>query len=353
VTVSGNSVDNLSDSAYGGGIHVEDGTLNLNNVTITNNTSDGDGGGLHLNILATANIGNSILGGNTSTFSSSVDCSGTINSLGHNLIQDPTGCTIDGSIIGVLISLNPQLSTLADNGGATKTHALKINSPALDAGDNTTCELTDQRGFARPQGTTCDMGAYELRKGKFVYRSSAAQDGHLLESGENTSVGFWMDAASPYLALGDDSLRKQYRGLLSFGTASLPDTAVITRVTLRIKRESIVGGGNPVTTFQGFMLDLRKGSFGTSALQLTDFQANGNKTIGPLNTPISAGWYVFNLTSAKAYINKLATAGGLTQIRLRFQLDDNNDFVANHLRLYSGNAAAAQRPQLIVEYYIP
>jgi hypothetical protein len=43
----------------------------------------------------------------------------------------------------------------------------------------------------------------------------------------------------------------------------------------------------------------------------------------------------------------------LTQIRLRFKLDDNNNNVANFLSLYSGNAGAANRPQLIVEYYVP
>ena len=39
-------------------------------------------------------------------------------------------------------------------------------SPAIDAGDNSTCEATDQRGFARPydslgHGAICDIGAYE------------------------------------------------------------------------------------------------------------------------------------------------------------------------------------------------
>ena len=41
------------------------------------------------------------------------------------------------------------------------------------------------------------------------------------------------------------------------------------------------------------------------------------------------------------------------RIRLRFKLDDNNNTVANYLSLYSGNAPAASRPQLIIEYYLP
>jgi hypothetical protein len=49
----------------------------------------------------------------------------------------------------------------------------------------------------------------------------------------------------------------------------------------------------------------------------------------------------------------LATNGGLTQIRLRFKLDDNNNALANYLSLYSGNALAANRPQLVITYYVP
>ncbi len=183
--------------------------------------------------------------------------------------------------------------------------------------------------------------------------STATQDGWVLESAENSNVGRTMNSIATTLRLGDDAARKQYRSILSFNTSGLPDNAVITKVTLKLKRQGIVGGGNPVTVFQGFMADIRKGVFGTSVLQLTDWQAAAGKTIGPFTPTLSGGWYTLNLTSAKAYINKLATGSGLTQIRLRFKLDDNNNAVANYLSLYSGNAAAASRPRLIIEYYVP
>jgi hypothetical protein len=44
---------------------------------------------------------------------------------------------------------------------------------------------------------------------------------------------------------------------------------------------------------------------------------------------------------------------GTVQFRLRFGKDDNNNWIANYLQLYSGNAAAANRPQLVIEYYAP
>ncbi|RJP55070.1 MAG: DNRLRE domain-containing protein [Anaerolineaceae bacterium] len=188
---------------------------------------------------------------------------------------------------------------------------------------------------------------------KLVSKSINTQDGWILESGENTNLGGVTNVTSTTLRLGDDASRKQYRSILSFNTSGLPNNAVITKVTLKVKQQGVTGGGNPVNTFQGFMVDIRKGAFGTSALQITDWQANVNKSVGPFKPALTSGWYTINLTTSKAYINKLATASGLTQIRLRFKLDDNNNGVANFLSLFSGNASAAARPQLIVEFYVP
>ena len=102
------------------------------------------------------------------------------------------------------------------------------------------------------------------------------------------------------------------------------------------------------------MADIQNGYFGTSALEAADFQAPaGGAGYGPF-LPVAAGsWYSIDLTAGQANINKTAINGGLTQIRLRFKLATNGDAVANYLALYSGNAPAADRPQLIVTYYVP
>jgi hypothetical protein len=185
-----------------------------------------------------------------------------------------------------------------------------------------------------------------------IFRSSGAQDGWILETGENTTKGGTMNSADTTLRLGDDAAKKQYRAVLSFATNTLPDNAVITKVTLKVKKQAISGGGNPVAMFQSFMVDIKKGIFGTAALQASDFQTAATKSYGPFNTAVGA-WYAIPLTTGKAYVNKMTTGGGLTQIRLRFKLDDNNNAAANYLSIYSGNAPAASRPQLIVEYYVP
>lgn len=186
------------------------------------------------------------------------------------------------------------------------------------------------------------------------FLSVAPQDGWILESSETSNVGGTINASATTFNLGDNASKKQYRSILSFNTSSLPDTAVITAVTLKVKKQGIIGGGNPLSIFQGFMIDMKTGLFGTAALQATDFQAIASKTYGPFSPALVSNIYSISLTTGKAYINKLATNGGLTQIRLRFKLDDNNDAAANYLSLYSGNAAtAADRPQLMITYYVP
>ncbi|HEY3228182.1 MAG TPA: choice-of-anchor Q domain-containing protein, partial [Roseiflexaceae bacterium] len=88
------------------------------------------------------------------------DCliSGAITSSGHNLSSDSScGFTAGGD----LQNTNPLLGPLAANGGPTPTHALLPGSPAFEAGTNTGCPATDQRGILRPQGIFCDIGAFE------------------------------------------------------------------------------------------------------------------------------------------------------------------------------------------------
>ncbi len=82
-----------------------------------------------------------------------------------------------------------------------------------------------------------------------TFCSISAMDGWVLESGENTNQGRTLDSTASTVRLGDDMLRKQYRSLLSFATFSLPDNAIITKVTLNVKRQGLVGIGDPSRYF--------------------------------------------------------------------------------------------------------
>lgn len=61
------------------------------------------------------------------------------------------------------ISANPGLMPLANNGGPTRTHALRPDSPAINRGNNVAGLHFDQRGrgFPRVNGPRADIGAYE------------------------------------------------------------------------------------------------------------------------------------------------------------------------------------------------
>jgi len=176
VTISGNSAINtggVDNGGSGGGISVYNpATLNLNNVTIVNNNASasvpdlGAGGGIDV-YADTVNFKNTLIAGNTSS-GAGPDCAGTLASQGYNLVQDTAGCTIAGDTTGNIIGQDPLLGALTNNGGATQTHSLLPGSPAIDAGNpaapgngGNACEASDQRGVARPQGTRCDIGAYE------------------------------------------------------------------------------------------------------------------------------------------------------------------------------------------------
>ena len=183
-------------------------------------------------------------------------------------------------------------------------------------------------------------------------KSSAAQDGWVLESSETSNQGGSTNPTAATLILGDNATKQQYRSILHFDTSALPDNAEITRVILKLKRQSVTGT-NPFTTHGKITIDVRKGTFSNaSALQITDFQAAARKTgVGLIaNHPTSDGWYSTSLlTAAYSYINRT----GITQFRLRFQTDDDNDPAADFLRFYSGNATAANQPILVIEYSVP
>ena len=190
---------------------------------------------------------------------------------------------------------------------------------------------------------------------RLILTSIAAQDGWILESSENSNVGGSINNISSLIVLGDHASNKQYRSLLSFNTSGIPDNAIISGVKLRLKKQNINGGGNPISIFQGFMVDLKTGFFGTTAaLQAADFQSAVSQTLGPASPVLSNNTYTITLTAGASKINKLSTNSGLTQIRLRFKVDDNNNSFANYLSLFSSNTTTAvNRPQLVITYTLP
>jgi hypothetical protein len=89
------------------------------------------------------------------------DCQGMLNSLGFNLIEVTTNCSIQGLSPTDITGLDPLLSPLGHHGGPTFNHVLLPGSPAIEAGSPGACPSPDQRGLPRPVGSNCDIGAVE------------------------------------------------------------------------------------------------------------------------------------------------------------------------------------------------
>lgn len=163
-TVSGNA------ARYYGGI-LTNGNLAVINSTIAFNTStlSTEASGLYTR-NASLTLQNSIIADNVSSGEAS-DLGGVPGvqvSGANNLVVSSTlmFSGTDGAC--------PHLDPLADNGGPTRTHALRHDSPAIDNGDAAGSTF-DQRGVTRPQGAAADIGAFE--------RQSTDKDEILLASG--------------------------------------------------------------------------------------------------------------------------------------------------------------------------
>lgn len=165
-TISGNAAD-----SYGGGIYNDfGGTLSFVHVTLAANRGDtlgqlsepGGAAFYQADPNDTLYFENSILSKNMSgpNQEREEDCTGTISTGGVNVIMGVDGCTGFDSQHD-LIHKDPLLKPLASNDDTSATMALDPYSPAKDAAK--TGLNTDQRGISRPQGEGYDVGAFEFR----------------------------------------------------------------------------------------------------------------------------------------------------------------------------------------------
>jgi predicted outer membrane repeat protein len=175
-TFTGNSGD------MGGAIMVGTPTNPLGSLSVVNSTFTGNTAASFGNAIknfGTAVVTSSTLSDNpSSTSDGSISSTGTFT-LQNSIVADgtPNNCSAAGPITdgGHNISwpdtscpglnVDPNLGPLANNGGPTQTMALPLGSPAVDGVPATGagCPPTDQRGVSRPQGPSCDVGAFELQ----------------------------------------------------------------------------------------------------------------------------------------------------------------------------------------------
>jgi CARDB protein len=183
LTLKKSTLRNNVASSNGAGIFVDNGTVIIINSTISGNRANGAGGGIYASLNSgtsvtiqnstiaynqasrgggisrtngTFNITNTIIGNNTGT-TASPDCEGAIAAANFNIIENMAGCSITTGSNN--LNVDPQI----DNNltGAMLVHMPLAGSPAINAGTTSGCPSTDQQGSARPYGSSCDIGSIE------------------------------------------------------------------------------------------------------------------------------------------------------------------------------------------------
>ena len=182
-----------------------------------------------------------------------------------------------------------------------------------------------------------------------IFKSNRIYDGWVLESNENSNQGGSMNSTATTFYIGDDAKDRQFRGILSFNTGSIPDNAIITSAQVKIKRQGLTGV-DPFTTHGNLLLDIRSGTFSNNIeLKLGDFAAASDTgTAQDKFSALTFSWYAASLSDVNlGFVNKY----GVTQFRLRFSKDDNDDLHADYMGFFSGNASDSDQPQLSITYY--
>lgn len=149
----------ISNSTFAGNVAAVGGVGGIGSAGPAASGADGVGGGTYFFTgPTTITVANTLYSQNTAASGANCAGPGTITSVGANLSFPAGGCP------GSFSNGTPLLGAFTNNGGPTPTMALGPGSAAINqvpvGAPN--CPGADQRGVSRPQGPTCDIGAFEL-----------------------------------------------------------------------------------------------------------------------------------------------------------------------------------------------
>lgn len=151
VTIAGN----VGGTFGGGGMYLDNGSIDLTNVTVVSNSAGpGSGGGI-ASFNGSVGLRNVVLANSNDNCHFASPVGTPVKD--SNLSSDNTcafGASRDNVTIGSI--------SLLDNGGPTQTVLFNAGSPTVDRGTSNGCPPTDQRGAPRPFGASCDVGATEF-----------------------------------------------------------------------------------------------------------------------------------------------------------------------------------------------
>ena len=215
--------------------------------------------------------------------------------------------------------------------------------------------ISDYLGFYSAETGTAEhkpqlIVTYATATPTSAFYSTASEDGRVYDDGSGEA-----GAGSNTGNAGDDSLRlgdyiggESYRTILSFDTSTIPATYTIEAVRLEMTRGDAYGQ-NPFGWAGVCNIDIANPSFGTTALEASDWEAEADAEAvatfetdpGVENVMISSD---FN-AAGRANINRTGT----TQLKVYFTERTNGDAVKDSLGFYSGEAVQIKQPKLVIE----
>src|SRR6201995_2578074 len=158
-------------------------------------TATTNAGGLIAGSGSSISVRNSIIASNTvGSGATASNCAGSITSLGHN-IETSTDCGFKTATDFQNTDPDFLVAGVTDMGGNTDVPPSAAASPAVAAiptSDPNCTKTTDQRDVSRPQGSSCDIGAYEL-----IEPVEGTQFSEVVGSIDNTSATIdWGDGTA-------------------------------------------------------------------------------------------------------------------------------------------------------------
>ena len=323
-TISGNTA---AGRGLGGGISLfnttGNRTLTITNSTVVNNTGVGTGtGGIRVEVATglttSATIRNTIIANNTGPnltglLGGAADPTRII-SQGFNLTNDNSTTFLNQATD--ITNANPLLAPLANNGGATQTHALLPGSPAVDRGSSSGV-TTDQRGVSRPiddpgvnnatGGDGADIGAFErtspvvvsaasFKRGTQAQESIVAMFGEFLTNniavGATVPLPTTLDNTSLAVLDAQNQSREAPLFFVSPGQVNflIPAGTAVGEASIFVRRSGVTIASTKVTiaAVEPSLFTANASGTGIPAAVLYRVR-NGNVTTESVATPIDFG----------------------------------------------------------------
>lgn len=176
-TFAGNNASGSGGALYNYASTTGDTRMTLVHVTFSGNAAAR--GGAIYNSGANSNVENSgptlrgvILWGNSASIAGpEMHNEGAAPKIHDSIVAG--GCPTAAQCQG-LVSGNPALGALADNGGFSRTMLPNTGSAAINAAANVSCTTVDQRNVPRAQGVKCDIGAVEVESPACYVKADAS-----------------------------------------------------------------------------------------------------------------------------------------------------------------------------------